>query len=81
MVLDDLHFDGAVAEITARSGANEVTCPDCGVLTARMHSRYERKPSDLPLSGRAVRLRLTVRRFRCEQPDAPAASSPSDFKL
>jgi transposase len=54
------------AEITVRTGANEATCPDCGVLTARVHNRYVRKPSDLPLSGRAVRLRHAVRRFRCD---------------
>ncbi|HEY5410597.1 MAG TPA: ISL3 family transposase [Caulobacteraceae bacterium] len=66
LVLEDVRFDGAVAEITVRSGANEATCPDCGVLTARVHSRYVRKPSDLPLSGRAVHLRLAVRRFRCD---------------
>jgi transposase len=31
-----------------------------------VHSRYLRTPSDLPLGGRKVRLRLAVRRFRCD---------------
>jgi transposase len=33
-----------------------------------VHSRYERKLLDLPSHGRAVRLRIVVRRFRCTEP-------------
>ena len=33
-----------------------------------MHSRYERRLLDLPLHGRAVQMRVTVRRFRCAEP-------------
>lgn len=33
-----------------------------------MHSRYQRWLGDLPAHGRKVRIRLTVRRFRCATP-------------
>ena len=33
-----------------------------------MHSRYERRLLDLPSHGRAVQMRVTVRRFRCAEP-------------
>jgi transposase len=40
-------------------------CPLCSVLSSRIHSRYVRTLADLPWNGIPVRLRLTVRRFRC----------------
>jgi transposase len=44
------------------------TCPVCGSDARRIHSRYTRRLADLPCFGRAVRLRVTVRRFFCPQP-------------
>jgi transposase len=43
-----------------------VACPRCGVLSARVHSRYARLVADLPWQGVAVRLELRARRFRCD---------------
>jgi transposase len=40
-------------------------CPLCSVPSSRIHSRYVRTLADLPWNGIPVRLRLTVRRFRC----------------
>ena len=51
--------------VTARSTAATAVCPLCGVASSRVQSHYVRQPSDLPCSGRRVRLRLLVRRFRC----------------
>lgn len=51
--------------IAARASAATGRCPDCGMISDRVHSRYERGLADLPMSGRLVRLVLTVRRFRC----------------
>jgi predicted transcriptional regulator len=46
-------------------------CPVCGSDARRIHSRYTRRLTDLPCLGRPVRLRVTVRRFSCPQPDCP----------
>ena len=54
--------------ITARCRGASGTCPDCGRSSEHMHSRYERKLLDLPSHGRAVQLRIAVRRFRCTEP-------------
>src|SRR5207244_3259799 len=43
------------------------TCPACGTPSMHVHSYYTRSPRDLPISGRAVRLELHVRRFRCRE--------------
>jgi hypothetical protein len=41
-------------------------CPACGAISARVHSRYMRRPSDLPMAGRRVRLVLRAQRFHCD---------------
>ena len=40
-------------------------CPDCGRASRAVHSRYRRRPADLPSLGRKVRVGLRVRRFYC----------------
>src|ERR1700694_3277806 len=54
--------------ITARCRGGAGRCPDCGRSSKRVHSRYERRLLDLPSQGRAVQMRVTVRRFRCAEP-------------
>jgi transposase/predicted transcriptional regulator len=46
-------------------------CPLCGAAAGNVHSRYIRRLADLPCLGRAVQLRVTVRRFSCPQPECP----------
>ena len=52
--------------VTARAGIPVARCPLCGSPSRRVHSRYVREVSDLPCSGRSVRLRVVIRRFRCD---------------
>src|SRR5215813_9113559 len=40
-------------------------CPRCAVSSSSVHSRYQRHLTDLPWRTRAVRIQLTVRKFRC----------------
>jgi transposase len=46
--------------------SQEALCPLCRRCSRRVHSRYQRALADLPWSGVAVRLRLHVRRFFCD---------------
>src|SRR5437868_4019322 len=43
----------------------QAVCPDCHRLSTRVHSRYTRILADLPWAGRALRLKVLVRRFFC----------------
>ena len=52
--------------VTARAGIQVASCPLCGSPSRRVHSRYVREVSDLPCSGRSVRLRVVIRRYRCD---------------
>lgn len=50
---------------TTRSTSKASSCPRCGSVTRRIHSRYWRSLADLPAHGRIVEIRVEVRRFRC----------------
>ena len=57
--------DGVTTILTVRSVAGTSRCPDCGAISDRVHSRYLRRPADLPMAGRPVRLVVVARRVRC----------------
>lgn len=44
------------------------SCPACGSVSARVHSRYQRQLLDTAATGREVVICLTVRRFYCPDP-------------
>src|SRR3954470_7834044 len=46
-------------------------CPDCGRASRAVHSRYHRRPADLPPPGRSVGVELRVRRFYCRNAACP----------
>jgi transposase len=69
--VEHVRIDDAEIVAVARSQGTMARCPACGRPSRRVHSRYERWLADLPAHGRRVRIRLTVRRFRCTEPDCP----------
>ena len=69
------HLAGVVVEgvvaaaglllVLARARPGTASCPACGTVPARVHSRYARRLADAAIGGRRVVIRLTVRRFFC----------------
>jgi len=59
-------YEGDKAVITVRASGSVGLCPSCGTVSRRIHSRYRRRVTDLPLSGRVVELLVIARRFRCD---------------
>jgi hypothetical protein len=51
--------------VLARARPGTASCPACGTVSARVHSRYARRLADAAIGGRRVMIRLTVRRFFC----------------
>ena len=49
----------------ARARAGQAACPACGIVSRRVHSRYQRTLADTASSGREVAIRLQARRFSC----------------
>ena len=65
-VVESAFCDGATTVITVRPTSGTSLCPGCGASSGRIHSRYQRRLTDLPLAGRQVRLVVVARRFRCD---------------
>src|SRR6266516_2690978 len=69
--IEQITLADGVITVLAQSRTTRASCPVCASLSSRVHSRYERTLSDLPWSGRTVRLVVQVRRFFCQQPTCP----------
>ncbi len=65
--------------VHAEGAAEGVACPTCDQVSRRVHGRYQRRLVDLPWHGRPVRLVVTVRSFRCENPQCRRATFVEDF--
>jgi transposase len=62
--LDDLSYrEGGAVTILAHASPSTANCPSCEQTSRRIHSRYRRRVSDLPMQGAQVNFDMTVRRF------------------
>jgi len=57
------HAFGYVVTLSGRQPG--CACPKCGVVSVRVHARYERRVRDLPIQGQRVLVRLRCRKFVC----------------
>ena len=64
--VETLLLDEDGLTILASAAATDVSCPLCGQQSDRVHSRYARTLADLPWAGVAVHLRVSVRKFFCD---------------
>jgi transposase len=67
IVLVVVERDGSLV-LVVQPSRSAVACPQCGELSRRLHSRYERHPLDLPWRGKTVRMRVRSRRWFCDTP-------------
>ena len=65
LVVEAIEAEPRRITIMARAVQPDAACPDCGQASRQVHSRYGRQLLDLPANGRAVTVRVRVRRFRC----------------
>ena len=65
--LESWHFGKETPQITLIASSTKAVahCPVCQELTHRIHSRYERKLTDLPWADYSITLQLQVRKFFC----------------
>jgi transposase len=66
LVVESACFEGDKIVIAVRASGSAGRCPSCGTSSRRVHSRYRRRVTDLPLSGQIVHLQVIARRFRCD---------------
>lgn len=60
-----------VINIYVESSRSSAVCPYCGIESSRVHSRYERRFSDLPIQGKQVEIVLNNRKYLCGNSDCP----------
>jgi transposase len=60
--------------IFVHATATEAACRACGTRSGRVHAGYRRSLADLPLSGRRVRVVVSIRRFKCPDPTCTQAT-------
>jgi transposase len=58
--------ESVLLHVTTRAPA--ASCPRCAVPSSTVHSRYQRRLTDLPWGTRPRRLQLAVRKFVCRNP-------------
>lgn len=65
LAVDSVEIGAAKIIVMARPRTKMATCPECGAVSGRIHSRYRRRLIDLPAHGRMVEINVETRRFRC----------------
>ncbi len=66
--VDQLSFDGHSVTVHASTSDPAARCPLCARLSRRIYGCYVRTLADLPWCGAAVRLRIRVHKFFCDEP-------------
>src|SRR4051794_30869905 len=69
--VDQIEVRGGVVEVKAATRTTRAECPDCGHPSIQVHGQYTRRLADMSSGGRAVRIELRVRRFRCSSSSCP----------
>ncbi len=64
--LENMEATGDGIIVIASTTQSNVSCTKCGQTTCHLHSRYQRTVADLPWQGIAVKFRLNVRKFFCD---------------
>ncbi len=51
-----------------KSICKSCSCPSCGMISSRVHSRYTRFVQDLAIQQISIHLQLQVKKFFCDSP-------------
>jgi transposase len=63
--LTEVSVEDASVGLRLTATVPTAACPDCAVPSSSVHSRYQRRLTDLPWGTRAVHIQLIVRKFFC----------------
>jgi transposase len=67
--IDAIDIGEQTVIISVASTNQPENCPHCQKVSDRIHSNYQRRPADLPLTGHTVCLEISVNRFFCSNDD------------
>jgi transposase len=66
--LTEITIENESVRLQLTATAPTAACPRCAVSSSSVHSRYQRRLTDLPWRTHAMHLQLTVRKFFCRNP-------------
>jgi hypothetical protein len=61
LAVDGVEIGAAKVIVMARPSTKMATCPECGAVSSRIHSRYRRRLIDLPILQRSAMRWLGLR--------------------
>jgi transposase len=70
---------GRSVRIAVAAEVGKAACLDCGVFSARVHSRYQRRLADVAVGGQELRIHLKARRFLSESSSCPRKTFAERF--
>jgi len=77
--LTDVRLEQETLTLVLKSNQASAVCPGCTRPSTRIRGRYTRTLADLPCQGRAVQVRLEVRRFVCTTRGCPRTTFAERF--
>src|SRR5207247_9165376 len=77
--LADVCLEQETLTLVLKSNQTSAVCPECSHASTCIRGRYTRTLADLPCQGRAVRVRLEVRRFVCRTRGCPRTTFAERF--
>src|SRR3978361_754061 len=69
--VEEVDMSAERVTVVIRASANSCSCPLCGAVAFRVHSRYTRRLGDLPIAGHRTELILRTRRVFCVAGQCP----------
>jgi transposase len=76
--IEQINRDETLTVFISSTEATAV-CTTCGTTATHIHSRYQRRLHDLPVSGYPVKLLVEVRRFFCQNRSCPRKTFAEAF--
>jgi transposase len=77
--LDEVSLENEVLTLMLKSSQASAVCPECSHASTRIRGHSTRTLADRPCQGRAVRVRLEVRRFACRTLGCPRTTFAERF--
>jgi len=77
--LADVCIEQEALTLVLKASQTSAACPECTHSSTRIRGRYTRTLADVPCQGRAVRVRLEVRRFVCATRGCPRTTFAEGF--
>ena len=65
VMVDSIEVGADVVTFRVQARADDAACSRCRRRSSRVHARYQRELSDLPVGGLPSRVIAAIRRFKC----------------